>query len=363
MSDGSEAAGVVAEGWRAKRMGAAGAMATLEAARPGWPAPPRLPLLVRLVGANAIGATVTVCTPLLAEGTLSTGDWTLRMAALGLGLGVSTVLSGLALAPVARLRTALLRHARWHDGPQWDAARLADRDLEEIGDAVAALLAELVAERARLRQLARDTLRGADVERARVARGLYDSTAQTLAALSLEARAASELDDRKKIVARLELIRELATDALHEVRDLSQSLHPRVLDDLGLAAALRWLARCTGECEGADVALEVSGPAERVAAEPACTLFRVAQAALEDACARRGARTVRIRLTVGPARVELELDDDGTPPAGGGSSLHGVLAERCALGGGTLTQAGRDGGGVRVHAALPPGDSGGWEIP
>lgn len=357
MTDGgSEAAGVVAGGWRANRTEAAGATRLPEASGAGWPATRRVPLLARLLGANTVGATVAIGTPFLAEGTVTTGDWTLRMAALGLGLGVSTVLSGLALAPVSRLRTALLRHARGHGGPRWDAATLDDGDLEEVGDAVDTLLGELVAERARLRQLARDTLRGADVERARVARDLYDSTAQTLAALSFEARAASELDDRQKIAARLELIRELATDALHEVRDLSQSLHPRVLDDLGLAAALRWLARCTGECESADVSLEVSGSAARVAAEPACTLFRVAQAALEDACARRGAREVRVRLDVGPARVELEVVDDGAPPRDGGASLPPALAERCALGGGTLTQDAREGGGVRVRAVLPPGD-------
>ena len=87
------------------------------------------------------------------------------------------------------------------------------------------------------------------------------------------------------MAARLEEIRTIAASALEEVRVLSHTVHPRVLDDLGLVAALEWLARRTRAASGVDI--EVNAPADSapyaVPSAAASVLYRVGQEALANA--------------------------------------------------------------------------------
>ena len=314
----------------------------------------RVPLFGKLLGANVLVAVVgTAALVVLARD--RGGDSLLVPAVIALAASVaaSSALMHLALEPVARLRQALHRVARGELGVRIQRSVVADDDLLRVGDTVNTLLDDLVLERTRIRQLARETIRGADEERSRIARGLHDSTAQTLAALSLEARTALQHGSGPDLTQQLELIKDLAIDALEEVRDLSHTIHPRVLDDLGLAAALGWLARCTREVTGMHVALRLTGDATHVPLELGCTLFRIAEAALEDA-AQGGAGAAQLHLAAGIEGTTLETTSDGVTPEHPTEKWQ-MLRERLALACGSLTVHGDAAHGTRVQAFVPPG--------
>src|SRR3981081_2391992 len=97
---------------------------------------------------------------------------------------------------------------------------------------------------------------------------------------------------------------------MQRVRDLALDLRPSVLDDLGLAAALRWYVdrfrRC-GEVE-MHMAIDVVPPLEPEL-ETAC--FRVAQEALTNVARHARARCVWLDLKVVPEGIELGVRDDG----------------------------------------------------
>jgi signal transduction histidine kinase len=321
-----------------------------------WLVPLRLPLLGKLAGLNVLVAGVASAALLAMDGN-GTDDDLLRevaLLAIVLGVAVSVALTRLALQPVARLRATLRRFARGDADARIRPSLVADRDLLGVGDAVNDLLEDLVAERSRVQQLARDTIRGADEERARIARGLHDSTAQTLAALSIEARMALELEAGHALSQQLVLIRDLAIDALDEVRDLSHTIHPRVLDDLGLEAALGWLARGMRERCVVTITLQTAGDDSHVPSDVASALFRIAEAALDGTCGEGGARSVALELSVTPERVLLEVRDDGRVTQWLADKL-GALGERLALSGGRLTMNEIGGRGVDVHAVVPLG--------
>src|SRR5207253_409643 len=130
------------------------------------------------------------------------------------------------------------------------SSAVADRAMKRIGTTFNLLLAGLVADRTRMRALATAVIDAGDRERASLARELHDSTAQQLAALVLQLSAAARETADPTVAERLDTMREQAKATLEEVRLLSHTVHPRVLDDLGLAAALRKLGRELGEVSG-----------------------------------------------------------------------------------------------------------------
>lgn len=321
-----------------------------------WLAPLRLPLLGKLAGTNFLVAAIASASLLLVDGN-GVDDDLLRevgLIALAAGVVVSVALIRLALQPVARLRATLRAFARGDAQVRVRRSLVADRDLLGVGDAVNDLLEDLVAERERVRQLARATIRGADEERARIARGLHDSTAQMLTALSLQARLALELEAGQELAQQLELIRDLAVDAIDEVRELSHTIHPRVLDDLGLEAALGWLARGVRERCGVAITLQTTGDASCLPAEIAHTLFRIAETTLESVCGDGAAQSVAVEFSTGPEHAVLEVRDDGEVTERLAAALE-ALGVRLALSGGRLTMNDVGGRGIDLRAIVPLG--------
>jgi two-component system, NarL family, sensor kinase len=143
------------------------------------------------------------------------------------------------------------------------------------------------------------------------------------------------------------------------VRLLSITMHPRVLDDLGLPAALKHLARemkRNGEIE-----FHVDAPASTpmLAREHASVLYRVAQEAVVNAVRHGGPSSVWIRLDVEGGDATLEVSDDGsgfdsTVVSRDAAGL-GIFSmrERAALVGGSFELTSRPGAGTRVRATVP----------
>jgi signal transduction histidine kinase len=152
-----------------------------------------------------------------------------------------------------------------------------------------------------------------DAERRRLGRDLHDSTGQVLAALEinlarLQRRSADPDPEARRL---LDESVSLAKRSLDEIRTASYLLHPPLLDELGLATALRWLA--DGFRARSDIQLHLVVPErmDRLPAEIELALFRVAQEALTNVYRHSGARSAEMRLNSDAETVTLCISDTG----------------------------------------------------
>ncbi|HEY7125497.1 MAG TPA: sensor histidine kinase [Ktedonobacterales bacterium] len=220
---------------------------------------------------------------------------------------------------------------------------------------------------AELHEYAALITRAQEDERRRLSRELHDDTAQALIALSrgleglVDARNAGRTlaaDDRW-----VEDLRELADRSLESVRRACRDLRPSVLDDLGLAAALDWLAEQTIQ-RGLPCVLRVEGKRFSVSGEAELVFFRIAQEALANAWRHARARQAEVLLDYRPSVLRLCVRDDGRGfdlaqgeeprESGAGLGLLG-MRERAALVGAELMIRSTPGQGttVEVRLALP----------
>jgi signal transduction histidine kinase len=132
-----------------------------------------------------------------------------------------------------------------------------------------------------------------------------------------------------------------------------------VLDDLGLAAALEWLARSTQEADGLRVTVDAAGLPPHLPNTQGAALYRVAQEALRNVVRHADARHVLIRARSDHPRVTLDGRDDGAGFDVGAAEERrpgmGLFAmrERIALVDGTLEIESAPALGTRVRAVVP----------
>lgn len=219
-----------------------------------------------------------------------------------------------------------------------------------------------------VRQLSGRLLRLQDEERRRMARELHDSTAQTLAALSLNLalvsqRARASLDPKASKC--LEESIQLAEQASREIRTFSYLLHPPMLDEAGLPYALQWYTNGFAQRTRIHVDCEVSPELGRLPADVETALFRIVQECLTNIHRHSGSPTARIRLRHDSGQVTLEVADAGKgfpggalPEGDGGAATLGVgirgMRERVRqLGGRLEVKHGQPGTIVEVVLPLP----------
>jgi PAS domain S-box-containing protein len=205
-------------------------------------------------------------------------------------------------------------------------------------------LEELAASRARI-------VTAADVERRRLERNLHDGAQQRLVALALSLRLVSGKLESDPDVAR-ELLaaagRELAL-ALDELRELARGLHPAVLTDRGLRAAVETLAG------RAPFPVELAAmPDERLPEPVEAGAYYLIAEALTNVAKYAHASAVRVAVSAGDGRVSVEVSDDGIggADASSGSGLRG-LADRVEALGGSLAVTSPVGAGTTLRAEIP----------
>jgi signal transduction histidine kinase len=230
------------------------------------------------------------------------------------------------------------------------------------GDAELALAigrqAAIALDNAQLHERARQA--AALEERERLARDLHDSVTQSLYGASLYAEAATRAladGDVEPAGANLREVRDTLQEALGEMRLLLFELRPPLLDELGLAGALKARlqaveARAALETEFTD---RLDG--QRLGQTTEQELFRVAQEALNNILKHAHATRVGIDLEVSETAVTVEITDNGigfTPEldGAGGFGLEG-MRQRIDRLGGTLRIESRPGNGTRVQACIP----------
>ena len=221
------------------------------------------------------------------------------------------------------------------------------------------LLQRLEANEREFRRLGRAVWRVQEDERRRLARELHDGLGQNLAALKHRlGQIGSELTpEQSNLRDKLDTALALCAGALEDTRSLSRLLRPPVLDDLGLAPALRWLARSVEEATGLAVVVEIEHLPE-VSEELQTLLFRVAQEGLNNAVKHAAANSVLLRLVERDRQLQLQVIDDGrgfdaARATGAGGSGLGSMRERLRLYGGQLELRTTHGSGTRLRATVP----------
>ncbi len=323
------------------------------------------PLVAKLLGANLlVVATVAAVASWrhLSLGISGEGLF-LLIGALTFGFAVSVALVLVALQPIRELDRVAAKVASGDLDHEIVPTPLFDEQISRVSRALNRLVSDLRADRSRMRRLAMQVIRAQDEERARIARELHDSTAQTLAALQLQLSATSrELSEigmsSEDLIERFDGLRDLAGTAVEEVRLLSHTVYPRILDDLGLPAALEWLSRRSREQDSIDVGFEVVG--ERLPSPAhSAALYRVAQEAIRNAVRHSGATQVLIRLTLSADAATLTVSDDGHgfDLAAAESQRPGMglfaMRERVSLVNGYFAVDSKPGHGTTVRAAVP----------
>lgn len=203
---------------------------------------------------------------------------------------------------------------RWHRVPPIESERRMPTWFASFSD-----VHELKRANASLRRLTSTLLIAQDEERRRIARELHDSTAQNLvaAALSIDQAMRSPCTLSSSVQDALRDSRQLIELGQREIRTLSYLLHPPLLDEIGLAAALRWyldgFTRRTAIATVAKIHPQLRG--YRLPNVVEISLYRVAQEALTNVHRHSGAKTVTLRLwweaVAGEDQVVLEVSDDG----------------------------------------------------
>ncbi|HEV7866818.1 MAG TPA: sensor histidine kinase, partial [Chthoniobacteraceae bacterium] len=196
-----------------------------------------------------------------------------------------------------------------------------------------------------------------DQERRRLARELHDATAQTLAALCMNlsalARNESATDRARRLIADS---LELAEQATKELRSTAYLLHPPLLDESGLPAALRWFVEGLATRSNLKVELDLSPTIKRLTQEMETTFFRVLQESLMNVVRHSGSETATIRLHEDGEWITLEVRDRGRGFIPSRREVFGVgiagMRERLSQLGGVLLIEPND-PGTAIVARLP----------
>jgi two-component system sensor histidine kinase UhpB len=213
--------------------------------------------------------------------------------------------------------------------------------------------------REQLRALAAHVESVREQERVRIAREIHDELGQSLTCMGMDLAFLDKQIDpgNHEAAARVAALVELVKDTIRCVRRISSELRPSILDDLGLGAAIEWLAhdvesrtpiRCTVEVpEDLSLPFELATP-----------LFRICQEALTNVSRHAQATRVGIHLESQDGHVLLVVRDNGRGITDEEIRRHGSLGllgmkERVTLLGGTLELEGHPGEGTTLAIRMP----------
>ena len=267
---------------------------------------------------------------------LSSSDWigavgvdTLPEALVAVPIGAVALLLGIpALSALGRLYG-------------WLAAQLLGSNADPV---LTAQVSELQDERSRI-------IAAADEERRRIERDLHDGAQQRLVALALNLRMAEQRAAGGDPAA-AELVRQAGEEAnlaLKELRDLARGIHPAILTNRGLPAALEDLA------SRATVPVEVvAAPAERLPDAVEAAAYFVVSECLANIGKHANATSATVSVAASDGHLNVVVADDGVGGASleDGSGIQGLVDRVGALSG-TLAVESPPGEGTRVVASIP----------
>ncbi|RAO76123.1 sensor histidine kinase [Dyella jiangningensis] len=216
----------------------------------------------------------------------------------------------------------------------------------------------LSASSSEVRELAGRLIVAQEQERARIARDLHDDINQRLAVASIRLSALRRKVDESNRSDVSQLQSELI--ALSEdVRHLSHDLHPSMLTQTGLTAALATLCQAQRHRSGPHIELKVSPHAKDLPEDVALCLYRVTQEGLGNAVRHAEAQRIEVALQIGDERVNLTIKDDGKGFAAETEGQRGLglmsIDERTKLLGGSYGLQSTLGKGTELCICIPLG--------
>lgn len=206
----------------------------------------------------------------------------------------------------------------------WIAGLAILTSMAVAGGGLVLNLRELRVADAKLKALAQRVVESQEEERARLSRDLHDGISQALVSVKLQLEAGiirlgGDAAQQQQARGALERTVEQVKSVLGEVRRISHDLRPALLDDLGLAPALDYLASEFGRHSGTPVRFRADGPMDGVSDMAGTVLFRIAQEALTNVERHAGARQVEMSLVRRGRCLSLGIADDG-----GGFDAHDI---------------------------------------
>jgi signal transduction histidine kinase len=217
---------------------------------------------------------------------------------------------------------------------------------------------EIVKARAELKELSAKLVEAQENERRAISRELHDEVGQSLSALLVElGNLSAALSDgaARELRSHVEVIKTLAENSVHVVRNMALLLRPSMLDDLGLVPALQWQAREVSKRTGMRVDIAADHVSDHLPEEHKTCVYRVVQEALHNCAQHADAQLVRVTVQEEPDKLLLAIQDDGRgfpSPQGRGLGLLG-MEERVTHLGGSFHVDSRHGQGTLLRIELP----------
>jgi methyl-accepting chemotaxis protein len=238
-------------------------------------------------------------------------------------------------------------------------------EIGQLGNAFNTMAAAMANTHAQLLQAGEKLLSVQDEERRRIARELHDESGSALTALIVNLQnigAAKSVDQAK---AQIENVQQEAVKTLENVRRIAHGLHPLVLEQFGLAAAVEQYVNKFASSHVIKTQVRVSRLPKNIPYTVSTTLFRILQEALTNIAKHADAREVSVVIDNGEGSIVLVVEDDGNGfdeevvgfAGNMGLGLRGIK-ERVSLLNGTVEFEPTPGTGTTLYVTIPAGDGG-----
>jgi signal transduction histidine kinase len=281
-----------------------------------------------------------ICTPILSPFGEVLGYFDIRNKRDAEGFTISDQEMLMALAPAASIaiQNALAYQQRL----------LAEAELQESYERLRALAANL--------ELVREE------ERTQIARELHDQLGQALTAMKFDLAWLTDrlVNQDAALGQRAKAVTAQMDTMIKTVRRIATELRPGMLDDLGLAASIEWLAHDFEKRTGIVCEVNVSSPDLPLPRAPSLAVFRIFQETLTNVQRHASAQLIEVtlRVTDAPKALILQVHDDGRGiQAGEIAGLHSLgllgMRERAQRLGGTFDIRGVPGDGTIVTVSIP----------
>jgi len=279
------------------------------------------------------------------------------------GIAAATLLTWIVTRPILNLKQAAQAVGRG-DFSQYVTPWAGD-EIGELAQAFNAMTADLAQadrerqEREQLRtRLLEQVITAQEEERKRIARELHDETGQSLTSLMVRLQMVNQQCPLPDVQEQLDGVRALVAQTLDGVHNLAVELRPSVLDDLGLAAALRRYVQDYQARYPVEVDLVMMGLEERLPPAVETAVYRIIQESLTNIARHAQAQTVSVLVEHGHGRIRAIIEDDGVgfdeqvAARNGRLGLYG-MRERAELLNGTLTIESTPGQGTSIFIEVP----------
>jgi PAS domain S-box-containing protein len=211
-----------------------------------------------------------------------------------------------------------------------------------------------------LQELTTRLIEAQEIQSKHLARELHDVFSQRLAAIGMELTRLGEtaLQSGQTLGGPLLKLTEEIGRLAHDIHGIARQIHPAILDDLGLSAAIRSECLAFREQYGMPVEFTSDNMSREIPEDVALCLYRIVQESLRNIAKHAGMARVSVRLRARPGELVLAIDDVGhgfDPESIKGKRGLGLVSmeERLRIVGGTLSIRSQRGNGTHVEAKVP----------